>query len=266
MKQFTETIFSYYREHGRSLPWRNTDNHYRIFVSEIMLQQTQVVRVLEKYTGFVTEFGDFFALARTSRKKLLSVWQGLGYNRRCIHLSESAKKICAEFSGKLPKSEEQLLTLPGVGTATGRALLAYCFNLPTVFLETNIRQVFIHFFFPDRETVTDSEILPLVEQTLDLNNPREWYYALMDYGSMLKRSVGNLTSRSAGYKRSAPFEGSMRQLRGRLLRTLLENETLTVTMTAEMIGIEPEKVEEAIHQLEREGFLAKNGLFYSLRQ
>ena len=171
MQGLREKILSYYKEHGRNLPWRNTDNRYHIFVSEIMLQQTGVERVLVKYPRFLAEFPDFDTLAQTTQKKILSVWHGLGYNRRCIYLRESAGKICSRFSGKLPKSEKHLLSLPGVGRATCGALLAFCFNEPAVFLETNIRQVFIHFFFRDSERVSDSRMLPLVEKTLDRSNP-----------------------------------------------------------------------------------------------
>jgi A/G-specific adenine glycosylase len=263
---FKKTVYAYYQNFGRDLPWRNTENHYHIFVSEIMLQQTQVARVLGTFERFVSELGDFYALAEARAGRLLSIWQGLGYNRRCIHLKESAVRICTEFSGKLPQSEDLLRSLPGVGIATSRALLAYCFNRPTVFIETNIRQVFIHFFFKDRKTVSDGEILPLVELTLDRRNPREWYYALMDYGSMLKDRVGNLTRRSAGYKRPARFEGSMRQLRGTVLKVLLKHKKITADTVAEMAGFDPEKVEEAIYRLEREGFLDKRGPYYSLRQ
>jgi len=147
MRGFREKILSYYREHGRSLPWRDTDNHYHIFVSEIMLQQTGVERVLGKYLRFLTRFPDFGTLARASQRRILSEWQGLGYNRRCIHLREGARKICSEFSGKLQESEKLLLSLPGVGRVTSRTLLIFCFNRPFVFLRTDIREAFIHFFF-----------------------------------------------------------------------------------------------------------------------
>ncbi|HUT65406.1 MAG TPA: A/G-specific adenine glycosylase [Spirochaetota bacterium] len=264
MQDFRETILNFYRDHGRSLPWRDTDNHYHIFVSEIMLQQTGVERVLGKYLRFLTEFPDFGALARASQKRILSEWQGLGYNRRCIHLREGARKICSEFSGKLPESEKLLLSLPGVGRATSRALLAFCFNRPVVFLETNIRQVFIHFFFQESGRVSDTEMLPLVAKTLDRNNPREWYYALMDYGTMLKRSIGNLVRKSAGYRQPAPFEGSMRQVRGIILKTLLSSPGLTPDRISSITGIDTGRIKEALDRLTQEGFLENNGLFYSL--
>ncbi len=264
MRGFREKILSYYREHGRSLPWRNTDNHYHIFVSEIMLQQTGVERVLGKYPRFVAEFPDFGALARASQKRVLSEWQGLGYNRRCIHLRECARKILSDFSGRLPESEKLLLSLPGVGRATSGALLAFCFNRPVVFLETNIRQVFIHFFFQGSEKVNDTEMLPLVEKTLNRDNPREWYYALMDYGTMLKRSIGNLVRKSTGYRLSGPFEGSMRQIRGLVLKTLLSSPGLTPDMISSITGIDTGRLKEAVDRLTQEGFLEKNGLKYSL--
>ena len=264
MQDFRETILSFYRDHGRSLPWRDTDNHYHIFVSEIMLQQTGVERVLGKYPRFIAEFPDFDTLARASQRRILSEWQGLGYNRRCIHLRESARMICSQFSGKLPETEKLLLSLPGVGRATGRALLAFCFNRPVVFLETNIRQAFIHFFFQESGMVSDAEMLPLVEKTLDRNNPRDWYYALMDYGTMLKRSIGNLVRKSAGYRQSAPFEGSMRQVRGMVLKTLLSSPALTPERISSITGIDTGRIKEALDRLTQEGFLENNGLIYSL--
>ena len=225
-RTFRDTVITYYRMHGRDLPWRNTEYDYEIFVSEIMLQQTGVRRVEEKYAPFVSRFRSFSDLRAAPLCDILALWKGLGYNLRCLYLKESAQRVCVEFDGLIPESEEKLLSLPGVGKATARSLLAFCFNRPVVFLETNIRQVFIHHFFPDCEKVHDRILLPLVEETLDRDNPREWYYALMDYGTMLKKREGNITRRSSGYRRAGPFEGSMRQLRGEILSLLLSHDTL----------------------------------------
>ncbi|UCB44399.1 MAG: A/G-specific adenine glycosylase, partial [Spirochaetota bacterium] len=213
MNKFQYKIKTFYKNHKRNLPWRETQNHCHIYMSEIMLQQTQVERVLPKYYQFTAEFPDFTSLASVPLSVLFSMWQGLGYNRRCLRMKESAKIISDKFGNQLPDSIQDLIKLPGIGQTTSKALYTFCFNKPTVFIETNIRQVFIHFFFKHREKVHDCEIFPLVEKTLDRENPREWYYALMDYGAMLKRHVGNLGIKSSKYRKYTPFEGSIRQIR-----------------------------------------------------
>ena len=186
---FKDTICEYYLAQGRSFPWRSTTDPYHILVSEIMLQQTQTFRVMGKYEAFIDAFPDFAALAHAELSAILSLWQGLGYNRRALSLKKIAEIVMHNFGNELPACREALMGMPGIGNATAGALLAFAFNRPVPFIETNIRRVFIHFFFNYREGITDSEIMPLVEQTLDREAPRQWYYALMDYGNMLAKSV-----------------------------------------------------------------------------
>ena len=219
ISSFQHLIYRYYNQHGRDLPWRNTDNPYHILVSEIMLQQTQVDRVIEKYALFIVRFPDVASLAKATLKEVLEVWQGLGYSRRAISLLKLAGTILSEYQGKLPADAEELVKLPGIGRATAGCLLAFAFRKPSVFIETNIRRVFIHHFFQDGEGVRDDEIIPLVEATLDRSNPRDWYYALMDYGSQLKKEIENPNKKSAHYTRQAPFENSDRKIRGAILKT-----------------------------------------------
>jgi endonuclease III len=179
--RFNKTILSYYQREGRDLAWRRTTDPYHIFVSEIMLQQTQIGRVTIKYPEFITTFPTFAALADAPLHQVLAVWQGMGYNRRAIALHKCAKQVMTTFGGELPRDVGTLVTLPGIGHATACSIGAFAFNMPVAFIETNIRRVFIHFFFPDRLSVTDREILPLVKQSLDTTNPRVWYWALMVY-------------------------------------------------------------------------------------
>ena len=186
VSMFREIILSRYQRSGRSFPWRETTDPYAILVSEIMLQQTQTDRVVPKYLDFLEAFPDFDHLAAASLKDVLAKWQGLGYNRRGKALRDAAQMVVERFGGKLPDFYEDLLTFPGIGPYTAGAVCAFAFDQPVVFMDTNIRRVFIHFFFPDREGVRDSEIVPLVEKTLDRKLPREWYSALMDYGALLK--------------------------------------------------------------------------------
>jgi A/G-specific adenine glycosylase len=205
--RFRKTIYQYYADHRREMPWRVSRDPYHIVVSEIMLQQTQVGRVLSKYEQFISTFPDFDSVSKAPLQEILKVWQGLGYNRRAIALQKICQLVVTEYGGELPNCVETLQTLPGIGPATAGAICAFAFNQPTVFIETNIRRVFIHFFFPNRNGVKDKEILPLVERTLDIRSPRTWYHALMDYGAMLKKEEHNPNRRSAHYTRQAPFQG-----------------------------------------------------------
>lgn len=229
-----------------------------------MLQQTQVERVRSKYQMFISAFPDFFALAQAPLAVLLSVWQGLGYNRRAIALRQIAQEIVNQYHGMLPSSVDRLMQFPGIGKATASAIAAFAFNQPTVFIETNIRRVFIHFFFEGKTRVHDDEILPLVEKSLDRSDPREWYYALMDYGAMLKKEVVNPNRKSFHYQKQAPFEGSQRQLRGLILRTILQASEITESGLLKKLKKNPEKIKNAIEQLREEGFIRKERNTYRI--
>ncbi len=259
VRKFREMIYRHYRRHGRSLPWRMTHNPYYILVSEIMLQQTQVQRVMGKYEPFIRAFPDFSSLARASLRTVLREWQGLGYNRRAIALKQIAQRVMKEFQGKPPSSVEVLITFPGIGAATAASIAAFAFHTPTVFIETNIRRVFIHGFFHDRTNIRDAEILPLVEQTLDTSHPREWYYALMDYGVMLKQKQVNPNRRSAHYQKQSPFHGSNRQVRGMILKALTAESYLSEQEIAQRLQIPFEKIKNNLDQLEKEGFIERKG-------
>ncbi|MFO0793013.1 MAG: A/G-specific adenine glycosylase [Candidatus Brocadiaceae bacterium] len=254
---FQKMIYDYYRKHGRVLPWRKTQHPYNILVSEIMLQQTQVERVLVKYERLIQVFPDFSTLARAPLKIILKEWQGMGYNRRAIALKHIAEKVVEEFHGHLPSSAEVLKTFPGIGRATASSIVAFAFNMPAVFIETNIRRVFIHCFFHDRNDVKDTEILPLVERTLDKTSPREWYYGLMDYGAMLKKEFENPNRRSAHYQKQSPFQGSNRQLRGNILKMLANESSVSEQEITQKLQTDPEKIQYNLIQLEKEGFIKK---------
>ncbi len=265
VRLFFDLIHSYYRAHGRDLPWRRTTDPYRILVSEIMLQQTQVERVAVKFPEFLDRFPDFASLAGAPVSEVLLAWQGMGYNRRAIALQKTAQRVTEEYGGRLPADVETLATFPGIGKATAAAICAYAFNMPVVYVETNIRRVFIHFFFQDREGVRDDEILVLVEQALDRGNPREWYSALMDYGTVLKKRTTNPNRRSASYTRQSRFEGSDRQVRGRLLALILEEGAVTDEEAADRTGEDPGRVRRILNDLAREGFVAENEGTYTCR-
>ena len=257
IRSFQKKVYNYYDNHGRDLPWRKRVTPYRVLVSEIMLQQTQVDRVIEKFKEFLTAFPDFPALAKAPLPKLLKLWSGLGYNRRALSLRNLAQVVVAEHKGRLPSDPDLLLTLPGIGPYTAGAIAAFAFNKPVVFMDTNIRRVYIHEFFRDRENIHDDDLVPLVLQTLDANKPRKWYNALMDYGSMLKMGQGNPNKRSAHYTRQSPFENSNRQVRGRIVKVLVKGPPRTAAGIVKETGMDAERVKKNLEQLAREGFIVK---------
>lgn len=262
---FREMIYARHRANPRSFPWRETNDPYRILVSEMMLQQTQVERVRVKYDEFLGAFPDFRSLAEATLRDVLSVWQGLGYNRRALYLHRIARIVVESFGSALPTDPKVLESLPGIGHTTAREIAAFTFRIPVAFIETNIRRVFIHLFFRGRERVSDRDILPLVEATLDAENPREWFYALMDYGVMLKKTSPNPNVRSAHYYRQSPFHGSTRQVRGMILRLLTSEPGLAAQEIAKRIGKDEESTAKTLRELANEGFLMEDEAGFRIR-
>lgn len=249
----------------RDLPWRDTTDPYRILVSEVMLQQTQVARVLIKYPIFMSQFPNFKQLAQASIKDILQVWQGMGYNRRALYLKKIAEIVVTQHKGKLPDDPAILDTFPGIGEATAASIVAFAFNKPVVFIETNIRRVFIHLFFEDRKLkVDDREILPLVEKTLDVKNPREWYWALMDYGAHLGKTVDNPNKKSKHYSIQSKFEGSDRQVRGEILRILLKK-SQTEKNIIEVLKKKNDRVKNILQNMIKEGLIEYKLQKYSIK-
>lgn len=232
------------------MPWRRDLRPYAIFVSEVMLQQTQVSRVTGKFLEFIERFPDFPTLAEAPFGDVLAVWSGMGYNRRARYLQDAAKIVAARTDG-LPRSPEELRKLPGIGVHTAGSIAAFAYNTPVVFIETNIRRVFIHHFFPEDREVHDRDLLPLVEMHLDRENPREWYWALMDYGSDLGKKA-NANRRSRHYLRQSAFEHSDRQLRGRILRALTERGAIVAEELPEYTGFSQSRVRAALESLSRD--------------
>lgn len=273
IREFQGEIWGYYEKNKRVLPWRpsllklrrdKSIDPYRVVVSEIMLQQTQVVRVLPKYEEFLARFPDFQSLAGSSTQDLLTVWKGLGYNRRGLYLQKLAQIVISQFSGILPQDPDILVQLPGIGKATASSIAAFAYNTPTIFIETNIRTVFLYFFFKDRNDVDDKDIFPLIGSTLDLENPREWYYALMDYGSMLKSSgFRALNQKSQQYTKQSKFQGSKRQIRGKVLEFLLKEKSAGFKDIEKYIG--DLRLKGVLEELIQEGFLSMRKEKYSLK-
>ena len=300
-QEFQNKIYAYFLKHKRILPWRYEKDPYKVFVSEVMLQQTPVARVLVKYPEFIKRFPTFRSLADASLRDVFTVWQGMGYNRRAKYLKEAAGIITKdkryEFmfhnilsfprtresielnrsrikSGMTDSNILQLINilqmLPGIGQATACAMITYAFNMPTVFVETNIRAVYLFHFFPTSPPaggfggtsenigkVSDKEIMDLAKKTLDRKNPRDWYYALTDYGAMLKREKKFQNIQSKRYARQSKFEGSRRQLRGRIIKTLLEYGPNTFEQIDLLLPKE-ERLESVLNDLETERMIEKN--------
>ena len=265
IQAFQDFVLARYRSAARQFPWRKIADPYAILVSEIMLQQTQVGRVSEKFPVFLSAFPDVAALAAAPLADVLAAWQGMGYNRRAIALQKCARIVTDEHGGRLPDDPAILATFPGIGKATAASICAYAFNRPVIFIETNIRRVFIHHFFDDSGTVSDNEILPLVEAALYRADPREWYNALMDYGTDLAKSVPNPNRRSRHYAKQSAFEGSDRQIRGSILKLLVAQGTMTRAAIIRELNEDRERAGRILSALEEEGFICstKKGLTLS---
>lgn len=257
--QFRKTIWQYYKKNGRKLPWRistgKSDAAYKILVSEFMLQQTQVSRVIPKYEAFLKSFPNPRALAKASKSDVLKLWSGLGYNRRALYLHKSVQEIIQNHKGIVPRDLTTLETLSGIGPYTARAIAAFAYDMKTVCIETNIRTVFIHFFFPNAtEKVADKDILQKIEETLPQKNFREWYWALMDYGSYLKSIGVNKNSLAKSHTIQSKFKGSNREVRGTIMKALTKNHTMSLSKLL-TLSFKTEKIILNLNALEKEGFL-----------
>jgi A/G-specific adenine glycosylase len=259
---FTDAVWEHHRRNRRDLPWRRTHDPYEILVSEVMLQQTQVARVQLKYGRFLASFPTVRSLSAAPIADVLAAWSGLGYNRRALSLHQAAKMTVDRYGGRIPTSPEKLRRLPGIGPATAAAVCVFAFGQPHAFIETNIRSAFIHFFFQESTSVSDADILPLVEKTMDRDDPREWFYALMDYGVWVKRVCGNPNRKSKAHTVQSAFAGSRRQVRARALDALLAIAPRAATADAVRAMLpgpsrDLEELVSVLDDLAREGFLKK---------
>jgi A/G-specific adenine glycosylase len=273
VSEFMTIVWEYYRASGRSMPWRNPETDgsfdpYKIMVSEIMLQQTQVPRVIDKFNQCIRSFPNVASLADASLGDILRVWQGLGYNRRAKYVHQAAQKIMTDFGGVFPTDIPSLTSLPGVGINTAGAIMTYAYNKPVIFIETNIRTVLIHHFFADQEVVSDAQMIPILRECVgslegesSTHSYREWYWAMMDYGAYLKRTVGNKSRSSSIYTKQSTFSGSRRQVRGSVLRILAEK---PVTIKELLRLIDDERLASVLDDLEAERMIKQEDNCYSL--
>ena len=266
IRRFRKTVWAHYREYGRhDLPWRKTRDLYRILVSEVMLQQTQVERVIPFYERFIMAFPTEKSLAAAPLSEVLIAWQGLGYNRRAKLLREAAQRLVhTPLSGTRLNLVKGLEALPGVGSYTARAVAAFAWNADVIVIETNIRTAIIQSFFPKKKKVSDADIEKVLAQVLPKGRAREWYSALMDYGAHLKRSGVSHNARSATHTKQTRFAGSLREARGAVLRELSMGAASRARLLG-MLGVDrKEQVLAALRDLGAEGLVRQEQGRYAL--
>lgn len=268
-RQFRSYIFSWWKKNARDLPWRHTSDPYAILVSEVMLQQTQVSRVLEKYDVFLGKYPTVFSLADAPASEIIRDWKGLGYNRRALYLHRSARIVVEKYKGIFPKSETELLSIPGIGKYTARAILVFAFRHTVAMVDTNIRKIITHFFYDDR-TQPESVIWETANRLVPKGKSWEWHQALMDYGALeLAKQTGKNPARSIRRKKTVPFNQTNRFLRGRILDALRVSPRNDSGLVSEMVRTckRPESVvRDAVEQLIREGLCERTGAVLSLPQ
>lgn len=275
---FQQIVWNYYKEHKRSLPWRETFDPYKIWLSEIMLQQTQIPRVIKKYELFLQNYPTIDHLVHAEFSEILKLWKGLGYNRRARFLQETANIISKKYNSQFPNTKEELLSLPGIGDYTASAISTFAFKNPEIVIETNIRTAIIHHFVrgssksgsasswedEDKKKIGESVIQEFIDKTLDRSNPRDWYYALMDYGAFIKKTVGNLNRMSKKYTTQSKFEGSRRQVRGRILEALISYQSLSETELFSKIDSNGYDLHQILRELEKENLILKEDSVYKI--
>lgn len=254
-RSFRRKLLNFYAKHGRDLPWRKTTDPYRVTVAELMLQQTQVERVIPKYEAWVKKWPSWKALANAGNRELLAQWSGLGYNRRALYLGKMAKVIVQEYGGVMPRDLTELEKLPGIGRYTARAILIFAYNESLITIDTNIRRVLLsEFGLPDRTPI--ARIEALAEQLLPKRRSRDWHNALMDYSRLV------LPKRLPGIRsgnRQTTFEGSLRQIRGEIVRQLTQSKGVTIKMIATRLNRTEEDVLAAAMGLAKDGVIVLQG-------
>lgn len=253
---FTETVMLHYTVHGRhDLPWRKTTNPYHVLVSEVMLQQTQVARVIDKYTHWIQKYPSLKHLRSASLSEVLIEWKGLGYQRR----AKALLAVALEYD-VLPDSYDGLLRLPGVGRYTASAVRSFAYNkFGSALLETNIRAALVYTFFQHQVAVSDQELYEVLhileKQDLPVGvGARVWYWALMDYGAYIKSQYGSQNEKSSHYRKQTTFKGSLRELRAKVLYAIAENDEIP----------EDERSDEVLSQLIGEGFIVSTKKGYEI--
>jgi A/G-specific adenine glycosylase len=259
IKIFQQKILDWYAENQRDLPWRKTRDPYHILVSEVMLQQTQVSRVIPKYNAWFEKFSTVKDLAEASVSDVLLMWSGLGYNRRALHLKKTAEILVKEYDCLFPQDEKILKKFPGIGDYTARALLCFAFDRQVAVVDTNVRKVILTEFLKlyHSETVclmTNNEIQIIANQLLPEGKASIWNQALMDYSSAVLRE------QKIPIPKQSKFLGSHRYYRGQVLKILLQKknvliEDLGFLIKKDYTHADCEWLDGLVLELQKEGFV-----------
>jgi A/G-specific adenine glycosylase len=256
---FQKKVSSFYKRNRRQLPWRNTTDPYNILLSELMLQQTQVNRVILYYAKWITKWPTIDALASASLTEILDAWMGLGYNTRAVNLHKTARKIVTKFNSDVLEGMKHYKDLPGVGKYTSQAVQIFSANADIITVDTNIRRIFINEFNLS-EKVTDKALWELAGRCLPRGKSRDWHNALMDYGALF------LTAKKTGIKpktKQSRFEGSDRQIRARILRCLLK-EKMSLSELEKTLEIEQMRLRQILDKMSTEKIVMEKNNSYQL--
>jgi len=264
---------AWYRPRLGAYPWRrDPPDPYAVLVSEVMLQQTQAVRVAPRFEAFVARFPGVRALATASRADVVRAWGDLGYPRRAIALHAAARAIVERSGGRVPDDPAELRTLPGVGPYTAAAVAAIAYGRPVVAMDVNVRRVVSRLVGPGREVDAAASRL------LDRHDPGGWHQAVMDLGREVCRPAPRCDAcplaavcRSRGRVRSGPprrtrgrYEGSNRQARGRVLSLFRAGGSMGVVGVTRAAGLPAARVAPALEGLVRDGLVERRGRSYRL--
>lgn len=272
-EKLQQTVLQWYAENRRKLPWRETIDPYKILVSEIMLQQTQVYRVVPKYHAFLEQFPTADMLAQAPAADVLRLWSGLGYNRRALYLQQCAKALVEKYNGIFPTTEAALLELPGIGKYTAAAVLSFAFNTDVPVIDVNIELLYKRIFYNKADNVEG-----IARELLPKNTSREWHNALMDIGALfctatnpkcndcpLKQfcaSANNSKRHEATRmrKKVVPFKKSDRIVRGTILKLLTQRnkqsiENVYLQLLEQKIKRKKEKFDKILGELEKDGLI-----------
>jgi A/G-specific adenine glycosylase len=258
---FRRKILRFYKKYGRKLPFRETTDPYKIAVAEIMLQQTQVERVVEKYNSWIAKWPDWKSLSKATSRQLLAAWSGLGYNRRAIYLGRMAREIVENFDGRLPEDPKQLMTLAGIGPYTANAILIFAFNKPLTAIDTNIRRVII-FEFGLQPDISPVQLESIARQLLPRRSSRRWHNALMDYSRIV---LPKQLSSAPPLSRQTKFKGSIRQIRGAIIKKLTVQNRVSLALLSRELGRSPEDIHQAAIGLQKDGMVVVTRSFIRLK-
>jgi A/G-specific adenine glycosylase len=259
--RFQKKVFLFYKKNKRDLPWRKTTDPYKILLSELMLQQTQVKRVVVYYEKWIARWPTIHTFASAALPEVLQMWMGLGYNTRAISLHKTAKKIVALFDGDVLRAMQQYKELPGIGKYTSHAVRIFSTNADLVTVDTNIRRIFIsEFDLP--ENISEHELWLLAEKCRPVGKSREWHNALMDYGALY------LTAHKTGIRpttQQTQFEGSNRQIRAQILRHVLEK-PMTGKELTQTLKIDQGRLGPILEKMINQHILMKKNNTYLLKE